>query len=130
MFVMGIRQKFYVLAGIVGALLAVISIIGFYTADKNLEKAVEAEFTASMNAAESEMDGWLAKKGASAQYAADLMTEFNGDESRVKSIASLALGSSDPEILDLNIGAEDGYFASYRTQNKSTGTLDPRTRPW
>lgn len=38
---MGIRQKFYVLAGIVGALLAAISIIGFYTADKNLEQAVE-----------------------------------------------------------------------------------------
>lgn len=127
---MGIRQKFYVLAGIVGALLAVISIIGFYTADKNLEEAVQAEFSASMDAAENEVDGWLAKKGASAQYAADLMTEFNGDESRIKSIASLALGSSDPEILDLNIGAEDGYFASYRTQNKSTGTLDPRTRPW
>ena len=127
---MGIRQKFYVLAGIVGVLLAVISIIGFYTADKNLEEAVRAEFSVSMSAAESEMDGWLAKKGASAQYAADLMTEFNGDESRVKSIASLALGASDPEILDLNIGTEDGYFASYRTQNKSTGTLDPRTRPW
>ena len=127
---MGIRQKFYVLSGIVGALLAVISIIGFYTADKNLEQAVQAEFSASMTAAENELDGWLAKKGASAQYAADLMTEFNGDETRIKSIASLALGSSDPEILDLNIGAEDGYFASYRTQNKSTGTLDPRTRPW
>ena len=127
---MGIRQKFYILSGIVGALLAVISIIGFYTADKNLESAVNAEFTASMNAAQNDVDGWLMKKGASAQYAADLMTEFNGDESRIKSIASLALGTSDPEILDLNIGAEDGYFASYRTQNKSTGTLDPRTRPW
>ncbi len=127
---MGIRQKFYILAGIVGVLMAVISIIGFYTADKNLESAVEAELDASMTAAENELDGWLSKKGVSAQYAADLMTEFNGDESRVKSIAALALGSSDPEILDLNIGAEDGYFASYRTQNKSTGTLDPRTRPW
>jgi methyl-accepting chemotaxis protein len=130
MIFMGIRQKFYVLAGIVGALMAVISIIGYYTANKNLHSAVEAEFSASMTAAENELDGWLAKKGASAQYAADLMTEFNGDESRIKSIASLALGSSDPEILDLNIGAEDGYFASYRTQNKSTGSLDPRTRAW
>ena len=127
---MGIRQKFYVLAGIVGALMAVISIIGFFTADKNLEQAVEQELTATMNDAASQMDGWLEQKGASAQYAADLMTEFNGDETRIKSIASLAIGASDPEILDLNIGLEDGYFASYRTQNKSTGSLDPRTRPW
>ena len=127
---MGIRQKFYVLAGIVGALMAVISIIGFFTADKNLEQAVEQELTATMNDAASQMDGWLEQKGASAQYAADLLTEFNGDETRTKSIASLAIGASDPEILDLNIGLEDGYFASYRTQNKSTGSLDPRTRPW
>lgn len=127
---MGIRQKFYVLAGIVGALLAVISIIGFYTADKNLEKAVEQELTATMGDAASQMDGWLQAKGTSAQYTADLLTEFNGDETRTKSIASLAIGASDKEILDINVGMEDGYFASYRTQNKSTGTLDPRTRPW
>jgi hypothetical protein len=37
---MGIRQKFYVFAGIVGALMAVISIIGYYTANKNLHSAV------------------------------------------------------------------------------------------
>ena len=55
---MGIRQKFYVLAGIVGALMAVISIIGFFTADKNLEQAVEQELTATMNDAASQMDGW------------------------------------------------------------------------
>ncbi len=127
---MGIRQKFYVLAGIIGLLMAVISIIGFFTADKNLESAVEQELKATMGDAASQMDGWLQAKGSSAQYAADLLTEFNGDETRLKSIASLAIGASDKEILDLNVGMEDGYFASYRTQNKSTGTLDPRTRPW
>ncbi|MCR5438357.1 MAG: methyl-accepting chemotaxis protein [Selenomonas sp.] len=127
---MGIRQKFYVLAGIIGALLAVISVIGFYTADTNLERAVEQELTATMGDAASQMDGWLQAKGNSAQHVADLLTEFNGDETRTKSIASLAIGASDKEILDINVGMEDGYFASYRTQNKSTGTLDPRTRPW
>ena len=127
---MGIKQKFTVLAGIIGVLLAVVSIIGFYTADSNLEKAVEQELTATMGDAASQMDGWLQAKGTSAQYTADLLTEFNGDETRTKSIASLAIGASDKEILDINVGMEDGYFASYRTQNKSTGTLDPRTRPW
>lgn len=127
---MGIRQKFYVLAGIIGALLAVVSIIGFYTADTNLEQAVEQELTATMGDAASQMDGWLQAKGTSAQHTADLLTEYNGDEAKTKSIESLAIGASDKEILDVNVGMEDGYFASYRTQNKSTGTLDPRTRPW
>ncbi len=99
-------------------------------ADTNLEKAVEQELTATMGDAASQMDGWLQSKGVSAQHTADLLTEFNGDETRTKSIDSLAIGASDKEILDVNVGMEDGYFASYRTQNKSTGTLDPRTRPW
>ncbi|SFT69367.1 methyl-accepting chemotaxis protein [Selenomonas sp. GACV-9] len=127
---MGIRQKFYVLAGVIGALLAVVSVIGFYMADTNLEKAVEQELTATMGDAASQMDGWLQAKGTSAQHTADLLTEYNGDEAKTKSIDSLAIGASDKEILDVNVGMEDGYFASYRTQNKSTGTLDPRTRPW
>jgi len=50
---MGIRQKFYVLAGVIGALLAVVSVIGFYMADTNLEKAVEQELTATMGDAAS-----------------------------------------------------------------------------
>jgi len=76
---MGIRQKFYVLAGVIGALLAVVSVIGFYMADTNLEKAVEQELTATMGDAASQMDGWLQSKGVSAQHTADLLTEFNGD---------------------------------------------------
>ncbi|SDZ85433.1 hypothetical protein [Selenomonas ruminantium] len=104
---MGIKQKFTVLAGIIGVLLAVVSIIGFYTADSNLEKAVEQELTATMGDAASQMDGWLQAKGTSAQYTADLLTEFNGDETRTKSIASLAIGASDKEILDINVGMEE-----------------------
>lgn len=127
---MGIRQKFYVLAGIIGVLMAVVSVIGFYTADTNLEQAVEQELTATMGDAASQMDGWLQAKGTSAQHVADLLTEYNGDETLTKRIDSLSIGASDKEILDINVGMEDGYFASYRTQNKSTGTLDPRTRPW
>lgn len=80
---MGIRQKFYVLAGVIGVLLAVISVIGFYTADKNLEQAVEQELSATVGQASHKMNGWLLQKGSSAQYAADLMTEFNGDEERL-----------------------------------------------
>ncbi|MBR2214734.1 MAG: methyl-accepting chemotaxis protein [Selenomonadaceae bacterium] len=126
---MGIRQKFFMLSGLMGALLALVSIVGFYISNKNTQEIVEQELTSTMGEAGESLNGWLMQKASSAQYAADLMTAFNGDEARVKSIESLAMIASDPEILDLNVGAEDGYFASYYAGD-GTGRLDPRTRPW
>jgi len=46
---MKIRQKFILLAGVIGALMAIVSIIGYYTANKNLNESVEQELTATMN---------------------------------------------------------------------------------
>ena len=126
---MGIRQKFFALAGLVGFLLALVSVIGFYTASTNLNETLAREIVSTVRTEGAELEGWLLEKKASATYAASLMTGFNGNMARIKSIESLSLVASDPEILDLNIGAEDGYFASLKTGD-GTGRLDPRTRPW
>ena len=126
---MGIRQKFFVLAGLVGLLLAIVSIVGYYTANSNLEESVEHELTVTVRREGADLNGWLMEKGASATNEANLMTAFNGDMARIKSIDALALASSDKQILDINIGMEDGYFASYHTGD-GTGRMDPRTRPW
>ena len=126
---MGIRQKFFVLAGLVGILLAIVSMVGYYTANSNLEESVEHELTMTIGEKGKDLNGWLMEKGASATYEANLMTAYNGDPARIKTIDALALATSDKDILDINIGMEDGYFASYHTGN-GTGRLDPRTRPW
>ena len=126
---MGIRQKFFVLAGMVGLLLAIVSVVGYYTANSNLQASVEHELTVTIGEEGKDLNGWLMEKGASATYEANLMTAFNGDVSRIKTIEALALASSDSQSLDINIGMEDGYFASYHLGD-GTGRLDPRTRPW
>lgn len=126
---MNLKQKFFVLAGLAGILMAIISIIGYYTAYSNLESSVEGEIRATVETQSEILDGWLKEKATSATYAANLMTEYNGNDSLIKTKAALSLTTSDPEILDLNIGMEDGYFASYKTGD-GTGKLDPRTRPW
>ena len=126
---MGIRQKFFVLSGVVGLLLAVVSIVGYYTASTNLNASIEGEINYTVRAEAEELEGWLREKKASATYAASLMTGFNGNMAKIKSIDSLSSVADDQEILDLNIGMEDGYFASLKTGD-GTGRLDPRTRPW
>ncbi len=126
---MGIKQKFFVLSGVVGLLLAIVSIIGYYTASTNLNASIEGEINYTVRAEAEELEGWLREKKASATYAASLMTGFKGDMARLKSIESLSSVADDKEILDLNIGMEDGYFASLHTGD-GTGRMDPRTRPW
>lgn len=126
---MGIRKKFFVLAGMVGLLMAIVSVVGYYTANSNLETSVEHELVVTIGEQGKDLNGWLMEKGASATYEANLITAFNGDLARIKTIEVLALASSDKEILDINIGMEDGYFASYYTGD-GTARLDPRTRPW
>ena len=126
---MGIRKKFFVLAGLVGMLLAIVSAVGYYTANTNLEASVEHELVVTVGEEGKDLNGWLMEKGASATYEANLMTAFNGDMARIKSIDALALASSDNQILDINVGMEDGYFASYHTGD-GTARMDPRTRPW
>ena len=47
---MGIRQKFFALAGAVGLLLAVVSVVGFITAKNNLEESISQEIRATIKA--------------------------------------------------------------------------------
>ena len=60
---MGIRQKFFALAGAVGLLLAVVSVVGFITAKNNLEESISQEIRATIRAQGEELEGWLSERG-------------------------------------------------------------------
>ena len=47
---MKIRQKFFLLAGVTGLIMAIMSCVGYYTAYNNLEKTVEGELNATISA--------------------------------------------------------------------------------
>ncbi|WP_297570319.1 methyl-accepting chemotaxis protein [uncultured Anaerovibrio sp.] len=94
-----------------------------------MEASVEAELTAVVGNEATELDGWFKEKKASATYAANLMSSFKGDRTRIESVDSLSSISSDKEILDLNIGTEDDFFASFYG-GVMTGKLIPMERPW
>ncbi len=75
---MGIRQKFFVLAGIVGALMAIVSISGYFLASADLEQSVDNELRAVVAKEVSDMDGWLMAKQSSTAHTANVMTAYNG----------------------------------------------------
>ena len=126
---MTLRQKFLVLTGLIGFLLAVVSIVGYFNAYNNLSVSVEGELVSAVEAQGNLLNGWIKEKGAAAEHEANLMTAFNGDFARIKQRDNLAVATSDKDILEMTVGLEDTYFAGY-SAGDVTGSKDPRQRPW
>ncbi len=125
---MGIKQKFFVLSGIIGAIMAIVSCIGYYTAYSNLEDSVEKELMATVGVQGQSLDGWLKEKAVPAAAAANLMTSFDGRTNPADMKEMMSIASTDKEIMGLTNGNESGTFLSGTEDN--TGKIDPRGRGW
>ena len=124
-----LRKKFLILTGLMGLLLAIVSVVGYFNAREILGKSVGDELRVVVESQKNALAGWLQEKGSSIEHEANLMTEFNGDMARLKNRDYLCLAKNDKDITEMTIGLEDGYFASYNAGD-STGKRDPKSRPW
>ncbi len=126
---MGLRQKFFILAGLAGFLMAIVSIVGYFTAYSALEEAVEGELRGTVAAQRNQLDGWLSSNAAVATSAANLMTALNGNDNIANMAEMLSLADNNADILEVGFGNEKAFFQGRHAGNK-TGQLDPRTRGW
>jgi len=126
---MGLKKKFILLAGIMGMIMVVMSVIGYFMSSSNLRESVDGEIRATVGSKSNEINGWLIGKKATAVSTADYFSSMNGDLALLKRKELLGSVTSDKEILDMALGLEDGYFNFYRG-NELTGVKDPRQRPW
>ena len=126
---LSLMKKFFLVSILAGLLISIVSIVGYYMSNKSLSETLEAEMNAVIDAQGKELDGWLSKKAASAEYAANMFTALNGDMAKMKTHEMLAIATSDKDILEVTVGLNDGYFVSYNAGDY-TGQLDPTSRPW
>ena len=129
---MGIKQKFILLSGIVGIILAIVSIIGYYTSYSNLAENVNSELSQTVRAEGEVLDGWLREKEKPVTSQADLMTEMNKagiQPSTAEMKHFLSLASDDKDIQEMTRGDETGMFLPFNSPDE-TGKTDPRSRPW
>ena len=75
---MGIRQKFFVLAGVAGLIMAIVSGVGYYTAYSNLANSVEKEILATVEVEGQSLNGWLREKAEPAVAAAGVSVSAAG----------------------------------------------------
>ena len=122
-----IKKKFTLLTGVVAIFMLLISFVGYYNTSKELTQSMTEEVTIMIKKEAADMDGWLAQRIAVTQAQATLMTQYNGDYSKIKAKENMSLATFDKFMVDMGIGLEDGTFTSYEL---GLTKLDPRTRGW
>ena len=127
---MGIKQKFSIMAGLLGVVLAIISFAGYHTAYSNLEESMEHEIASTVAAQRAEMEGWLLEKAKPVTSAADLMTELSDMNLTTQEMHHmLSLAASDKDVQEMTRGDENLMFLPYYNPDE-TGKTDPTKRPW
>ncbi|MCR5756469.1 MAG: methyl-accepting chemotaxis protein [Selenomonas sp.] len=126
---MNLKQKFMLLSGIMGLLMAVVAITGYIMASRELQQSVDSELRATVSREVMALDGWLREKRAFGEATTNYMTSLNGDYATMHNKATLGTTISDKEILEMTGGTEDGWWMGFYTGDK-TGKRDPRQRPW
>ncbi len=125
---MKIRQKFFVLSGLVGVIIAVMSCVGYYTAYTNLERSVEGELSATVGAEAQGLDGWIHGKANYAVAAATIMPTVGNRGAVPQMQELLKMVASDKEVVGLVNATETGTFVSAKKDN--TGKVNPQERGW
>ncbi len=125
---MKIKQKFVMLAGVIGAVMIIISVIGYNTAANSVEEAAQKELLANIVSKSDEAESWLASK---AQYAKSMAATFSKitDDATVKRPEMLTGILADKEFQDAYHVREDGW-AWALIAGDLNGKREWRERPW
>ena len=126
---MRLRQKFMTLAWLMGAAVAVVCVISYWFASKELQSSTDSELRLTALKEATQLNGWLETKRAFGESTANVLTSLNGNMTLLKSREVLGTVTSDREILDMAFALQDKYIACYYAGD-ITGKLDPTTRAW
>ena len=126
---MKLKQKFMMLAWMMGFSIALVCVISYIFASNELQSSVDSELQTTVAKESAQLNGWLETKRAFGESTANELTSVNGNMSLLKSKEILGTITSDKEILEMSIGLNDGYFYCYYAGD-ITGQLDPTGRLW
>ena len=127
---MSIKQKFFMLSGIAGAIMAIVSIVGYFTAATALESTVEEEIIAEIGRQSSQANDWLNAKGQVMIAGAAVLKQIPAEDTALAKRREMASQiMDDNEVLDTTHAMEDG-FAIACHDGDLTGVAEWTKRPW
>jgi len=124
---MKLKAQFLAMVSITSAILLVVAGIGYFYAKDQVKTNIRTEMDAVANTHASELDSWLLIKAQTAVMTAlDIQDVIGDNEIPVSFMQSF---KTDPSLLDLYVGAEDGKIIHGAEGDFPPG-YDPRTRGW
>ena len=111
---MGVRQKFFALSGIAGLIMAIVSIVGYFTASDAVKSTVEKEIVAVITAEADEAEAWLLEKAQYGEASARLLSSLSAqDEAIARRKEMTATYKGDKDIIDITNAMDNGYCVSF-----------------
>ncbi len=124
---MGIQKKFLLLTVVVGVLLALVSGLGYFMAQRALDASIRDDITAHIESEQNGLSGWV---GEHVRVAEDLASHAAAlDAASGKPPKELLQTAKDDMMLDITIAREDGYVVGM-SDGDLTGDLIPNERAW
>ncbi|ORU00801.1 Methyl-accepting chemotaxis protein [Anaerovibrio sp. JC8] len=118
------------LAGVAGTIMAIVSVIGYFTASSSLERTVEEEIISEIGRQSSQANDWLNAKGQVVIAGASVFKQIPADSTdlakRHEMVAQIA---DDNEVLDNIHAMEDGFAMAWH-DGDLTGEGEWTKRPW
>ncbi len=127
---MNVRQKFIALAGIAGAIMAIVSVVGYFTASNSLEATVEEELVSEIGRQSAQADGWLAEKAKYGEGVASILKRLTAAENSIARSRQITMAvADDKDVKNLLNVMEDGFCMTMESGDK-TGASDWNKRDW
>ena len=127
---MNVKQKFFALSGVAGLIMAIVSVVGYFTASTAVTATLEKEIVSTIATESSGVESWLVEKARLGQGVASVLTRLSASqESLARSHDLLAAIADDKEVKNLINAMEDGYCVSWQGGDQ-TGKAPWTTRDW
>ena len=127
---MNVKQKFFALSGVAGLIMAVVSVVGYFTASDAVKSTTEKEIVAAITAASNEAEGWLLQKAQYGEATARMLSAFPAqDNAIVRRKEMTATYKGDKDIIDITHATDSGYCVSY-AEGDITKDADWTKREW
>ena len=125
---MRMKQKFMLLTAVVGVMLAVVSLLGYFMAYRALDTSIQGEITANMESQKEGVAGWVAEhKRISEDLAAHAAAL---DAVAGRPTKELIASAKDEMVLDITLARESDAAVVATLEGDLTGKLIPHKRPW
>ncbi|MBR5909405.1 MAG: methyl-accepting chemotaxis protein, partial [Schwartzia sp.] len=127
---MNVKQKFFALAGVAGLIMAVVSVVGFFTASNAVKDTVEKQIAAGVRAEADDAEAWLLEKVQLGQSTASILAHLPASQEAVaRSHEIVMAGADDKEVKNFINVMEDGYCMTYENGDQ-TGKSKWQERDW